>query len=105
MACIDRLQTTSAWLHFLFCDVLSHVCFLSQLFQRESIDLAELGKAVNTTLCLLLPYQSDCNPDGYLTTLDKQLDTVDGALKYYCIALIFRRSKFSRIAVFLISLK
>ena len=48
MACIDRWQTTSAWLHFLFCDVLSHVCFLSQLFQRESIDLAELGKAVNT---------------------------------------------------------
>ena len=49
----------------------------------ESIDLAELGKAVNTTLCLLCPYQSGCNPDGYLATLDKQPDTVDGALKRY----------------------
>ena len=68
---------------FLLCDVLPYVCFLSRLFQKESIDLAEIGKAVNTTLCLLRPYQSGCNPNGHLVTLDKQLDTVDGALKDY----------------------
>ena len=68
---------------FLLCDVLPHVCFLSRLFQRESIDLAELGKSVNTTLCLLRPYQFGCNPDDYLAKLDKQLDTIDGALKCY----------------------
>ena len=28
---------------FLLCDVLPHICCLSRIFQRESIDLAELG--------------------------------------------------------------
>ena len=55
---------------FLLCDVLPHVCFFSRLFQK---DLAEIGKAVNTTLCLLRPYQSGCNPNGYLVNNSIQL--------------------------------
>ena len=65
---------------FLLCDVLPHVCRLSRILQQESIDLTELGKAVNATLSLLQPYQASCDPDGHLASLDKELD---GALKHY----------------------
>lgn len=51
---------------FVLCDMLPHVCFLSHLFQKESIDLAEIGRAVSTTLHLLHPYHSGCNPNGYI---------------------------------------
>ena len=65
---------------FLLCDVLPHVCFLSRLFQKESIDLAELHKAVDTTLQLLHPYRSGCLSNGHLASLEVQLN---GSLKDY----------------------
>ena len=74
MACIDRRQTTNAWLRSSFYVMPYLVPVFPRLFQKESIDLAELGKAVSTTLHLLRPYQSGCTPNGYLASLETQLN-------------------------------